>query len=69
MPIWSHVNSGDHLRRRAESLIQASRKNAKGSAAANGSVGMRSARRMEMLNDLRQNAELSAMSGYGRRRG
>lgn len=69
MSIWNHLNTADHLRRRAEGLIQTARKKAKGSAASNGQASMRTMRRQEMMNDLRHNAELCAMSGHAKRNG
>lgn len=69
MPIWTHVNTADHLRRRAESLIQQSRKTGNGSQASNSSpMSVRAQHRLEMMDDLRKNSELSAMSGYGLKR-
>jgi len=55
MQVWQHLDKSDHLRRRAEGMIDAARKNDKkvSSAAANGyRLSARDARKLEMRDDV-----------------
>lgn len=64
MQVWQHLNDMDHLRRRAEGMINASRGPQSASAAANGHrPSARDAHKLDLKDGLQGTPALSDMSG------
>lgn len=64
MQVWQHLNDMDHLRRRAEGIIDAARGAKSVSAASNGHrPNARDAHKLDMKDGLQSTPALSDMSG------
>ena len=59
MRVWQHLQNGDHLRRRAEGLIEAAR----GTKSVSAASTAEEAHKLELLDDLQHSPALVDMSG------